>query len=188
MVTKATAKKSNKVEKFEVTGFEEKIARARRLQAEIEAKQAEIQEIRSDVTTKCDMYRKTWEKKGKFYKTFSINSADGTPASVVFKNQFSNIDISSEQEMRIVLGDTFNELYEIKKTVALNRGYDSEMMKKLLGSRYHEFFTEQEVIVNRGGFLEKRAELRAGMEAKLNKKLDEYSSSMQAVPEFRLKG
>jgi hypothetical protein len=188
-LTKANGKVKNEVEKFPVAGFEKKIPELRQIDAQIEALMNKRNAIKEEILSKVVQSRKHWEKKGKFYKTFVIQSSDGVDAIVLFKNIFSKVDPSQETVMRQSLTDkVFDELYKVVKVTALKAKTDWQALRDILGKRADEFLAESKHIAHCDGFMEKRAELRSQVSAEINKVLDEYVESIQASPDLRLKG
>ncbi|MGW8178476.1 MAG: hypothetical protein ACWGQW_06895 [bacterium] len=188
-LTKANGKTKNEVEKFPVTGFEKTVPELRKIDTDIAALLKRRDELREKILDNVRKSRKHWEKKGKFYKTFVIQSADGVDAIVLFKNAFSKVDAEQEPEMREKLTDAiFDQLYEVVTVQALKSKPDWAELKKLLGKRADEFIKESKHISHRSEFMETRADLRNQVSTEINKVLDEYTESVQATPDLRLKG
>jgi hypothetical protein len=188
-LTKANGKTKNEVEKFPVAGFEKKVPELRKIDEQIAALMEKRQSIREEITKKVTQSRKHWEKKGKFYKTFVIHSADGVDATVLFKNTFSKVDPEQEPEMRKNLTDAiFDALYEVVEVTALKAKPDWAALRTALGKAADDFLRTSKHIAHRKGFMEERAELRNDVSNEINKVLDEYTESVQATPDLRLKG
>lgn len=188
-LTKTNGKTKKEVDKFPVMGYEKVIPRLRKIDADIMKLFEERKKLQETITTNVRKIRKHWEKKGKFYKTFVIQSADGVDATILFKNSFSKVDVDNEKEMREKLGDpVFNQLYEVVTVHALKNRIDWTELRKVLGNRSEEFVRASKHIAHKKGFMETRADLRNQVSTEVNKTLDEYTESVQAVPDLRLKG
>lgn len=188
-LTKANGRTKNEVEKFPVTGFEKAIPELRSIDDQIANLLERRNTLKEKILDNVRKSRKHWEKKGKFYKTFVIQSADGVNATVLFKNAFSKVDQNQEPEMREKLTDViFEQLYEVVTVHALKSKPDWEELKKLLGKHADDFIRESKHIAHRKGFMEARADLRNQVSTEINKVLDEYTESVQATPDLRLKG
>lgn len=188
-LTKASGKTKNEVEKFPVTGFEKQVPELRKIDIQIADLMTKRSEIKEKIVKKVVQSRKHWEKKGKFYKTFTIQSADGVDATVLFKNTFSKVDSEQEPEMRKNLTDkVFNELYEVTEATSLKPKTDWKELRTVLGKRTDDFLKTTKHIGHKKEFMEKRAELRSEVTVEINKVLDEYTESVQATPDLRLKG
>jgi len=186
-LTKLDGKKDNKVERFEVTGCEAKVVEIRGIDKQVEELQGKRTKLREVIIESVQKLRKAWEKKGKMYKSFTILSQDGVPATVLFKNAFSRIDPANELAMREALGKYFDELYSKSTSTALRKNADIDELKKLLGARFAEFFDQQTFIDHKEGFMEKRADLRSEVTKPINDALDSYTKDMQAQPDLRMK-
>lgn len=188
-LTKANGKTKNEVEKFPVTGFEKTVPELRKIDSDIAELMTRREELRKKILDNVRKSRKHWEKKGKFYKTFVIQSADGVDAIVLFKNAFSKVDPDNEAEMREKLGDAvFDQLYSVIEVQALVNKPDWEELRKALGKRADEFIKKSKHIAHNKDFMETRADLRGQVSTEINKVLDEYTESVQATPDLRLKG
>lgn len=188
-LAKANGKAKVEVEKFPVTGFETTVPELRKIDEQIAHLTDQRNQKREEILKNVRKLRKHWEKKGKFYKTFIIQSKDGVSAVVLFKNAFSKVDSDMETEMREKLGDeVFNDLYEVVTVEALKRKPSWADLRKALGKRANEFIDKSKHISHRKEFMEMRADLRTQVSTEINKVLDEYTESVQATPDLRLKG
>jgi len=187
-LNKSNGKSSKEVEKFPVTGFEKKVPELREIDKQIQELSERRNKIKEEILDKVVKNRRHWEKKGKFYKSFIIQSADGVDATVLFKNIFSKVDPEQEPEMRKHLTDAiFDELYEVTEITALKPKPKWDELKLILGKRVDDFIQTSKHISHRKDFMEKRAELRDKVSIEINKTLDEYTESVQASPDLRLK-
>lgn len=187
-LTKTNGKSKNEVEKFPVTGFEKEIPELRKIDGEIQALMEARNEIKARIIEKVVKSRRHWEKKGKFYKSFVIYSGDGVNATVLFKNIFSKVDPEQELEMRKLLTNSvFDELYDITEVTALKPKPKWDELKLILGKRASDFLQTSKHISHKKDFMERRADLRDKVSADINKTLDEYTESVQASPDLRLK-
>lgn len=188
-LTKTNGKTKNEVEKFPIAGFEKKVPELRKIDQQIADLTEKRNTIKTEIIKKVVQNRKHWEKKGKFYKTFVIQSADGVDATVLFKNTFSKVDPSEEPEMRKTLTDkVFDELYVVTETVSLKPKTDWKELRTALGKKADEYLKTTKHIGHTSEFMERRAEMRADLKPEINKSLDEYTDSVQATPDLRLKG
>jgi hypothetical protein len=60
-------------------------------------------------------------------------------------------------------------------------------LKMILGKRADDFLSTSKHIAHKKDFMERRAELRDKVSTEVNKTLDEYTQSVQATPDLRLK-
>lgn len=192
MVKKTQLTMSNgsksEVEKYKLAGFEDLVVELRKRTKKIaelqEAQQADVSVVMNFVRTA----KLKQEKEGRLYKTFVLESSDGVPAQIIFKNAFSKLPAENEEKMRELIGDVFDRLYDKQTTSKIKPKADMEELRKILGERVGEFFKDDEVIVHQKEFMEKRAQLRKDCNAKVNKAIDDFTEQCQAKPDLRLKG
>lgn len=176
----------SKTEKYTVKGLEAVVPEVRKIDEQMLKLQEHRQSMKSMILNKVMPLKQKEEKAGRLYKTFVVESDDGVPAQVVFKNAFSKIPVENLEQMRKELGNNFDELYEVTRTIAPRRGVNWDKLKKLLGSKFNDYFAETEVITHKKDFMERRAELREHVNKRTNDVLDQYTKDCQATPDLRV--
>jgi hypothetical protein len=178
----------SETEKYEVTGFEALIPEIRKVDKEIEALDGKREAMRDAMMNRIRDIKLTEEEKGILYKTFIVNSADGIPATVLFKNSFSKLDVENEAVMRKMLGDLFDTLYTKESSMQLRKGVDLDALRKALGPLAETYFEKKEYIAFAKDFMEQRLPIRKTADKKVNAQIDKWASDCQAKPDLRLKG
>jgi len=187
-VTLKLADGKSHVEKFEVTGFENLVPEIRKLDGEMDKLQQKRQDMRNILMNRVREIKKVEEGKGLLYKTFVIQSEDGVPANILFKNSFSKLDSENEDAMVDVLGNTFHELFERNEVVVLKKNVNMDDVRKALGKNFDVFFEEKKFISFVKDFMERHMSMRRHLPKKINAMLDKWASENQASPDLRMKG
>jgi hypothetical protein len=178
----------SETEKYEVTGFEALIPEIRNLDKEIEKLNEKRESMRDVMMNSIKNIKLVEEEKGILYKTFLVGSADGVPATVLFKNSFSKLDVENEEVMRKVLGDLFDTLFTKESTMVMRKGVDMEALRKALGAAAETFFEKKEHIAFTKDFMEQRLPVRKTATKQINAQIDKWTSDCQAKPDLRMKG
>jgi hypothetical protein len=166
----------SETEKYEVTGFEALIPEIRNLDKELEKLNEKREAMRDVMMNRIKDIKLTEEEKGILYKTFIVSSADGVPATVLFKNAFSKLDVENEEIMRKVLGDVFDTLFTKESSMQLRKGVDLEALRKALGTLADTYFEKKEYIAFAKDFMEQRLPLRKTADKKINAQIDKWTS------------
>ena len=178
----------SKTEKYTVSSLKAVVPQIRTLDGQMEKLVEQRDLMKKMILNTVKPLKEKEERAGHLYKTFIIESDDGVPATVLFKNAFSKIPADNEPEMRKNLGEHFDELYEVTTQIALRRNVKWEDLRKVLGSKFDDFFGETKIISHKSDFMERRAELRGAAPKKVNDALDVYTKDCQATPDLRMKG
>lgn len=176
----------SKIEKYTVKGLEGVVPQIRKIDNDMAKMQEHRKAMKNMIINKVMPIKEKEEKAGRLYKTFIIESDDGAPATVLYKNAFSKIPISNEEQMRKELGDYFNELYEITTQIAPRRGINWDKLRKVLDDKFDDFFGETRIIAHKKDFMERRAELRGEANKRVNDVLEQYTKDCQASPDLRV--
>lgn len=176
----------SKTEKYTVKGLEGVVPQIRKIDNDMAKMQEHRKAMKNMIINKVMPIKEKEEKAGRLYKTFIIESDDGAPATVLYKNAFSKIPISNEEQMRKELGDYFNELYEITTQIAPRRGINWDKLRKVLDDKFDDFFGETRIIAHKKDFMERRAELRGEANKRVNDVLEQYTKDCQASPDLRV--
>ena len=120
----------------------------------------------------------------------SIASADGRPVSVSWTGQYKPIDARHEPLMREVLGDTFDDLFEVRVSVKARKGLTMEELEATLGDDLSLLLRVCEVtpsVAPQPGYtgLRHRAGLRLDNETL--EVIDDVVAAVQYEPRVRLK-
>jgi len=180
--------KNDTVEKYSLTGFEAMIPEIRKIDEEMESLNKKREEMRDMMMDRVRAIKQEEEERGILYKTFLVASADGIPATVMFKNVFSKLDVENEPVMRKVLGNTFSELFRKDKSMVLKKTASLDALREALGDKADVFFETKEFIAFEKDFMEKRAALRKDLKPNINAQLDKWATDSQAKPDLRMKG
>jgi len=180
--------KNDTVEKYDLTGFEDMVPEFRKIDEEMEKLNSKREELRGMIMDRVRAIKQEEEERGILYKTFLVASSDGVPATVMFKNVFSKLDVENETIMRKVLGNTFSELFKKDKSMSLKKSASLDALREALGDKADVFFETKEFIAFEKDFMEKRAALRKELKPAVNAQLDKWATDSQAKPDLRLKG
>jgi hypothetical protein len=178
---------SGKTPKLEVGGLENKVVEMRKRLADIESLEAQQKLDEEDVLTKVKGKRLAAEADGDLYKTALVNSGDGVPAKVTFKNQFKQISTEHEEALRTHLKTTYDTLFTTRHDVKLRDGVSIDQLKELLGDKLGLLFDVTPYIGVTSDFMEKRAALRRNLDKKTNAVLDSITEQAQYRPSISLK-
>jgi len=173
--------------KLEVTGLEPQIAAMRQRLGQIESLKAQQAIDEKMVLDKVKVERVAAEADGDLYKTALVNSADGVPAKVTFKNQFKQISTEHEGDLRTALKTAYDALFTTKHEVKLRDGVTIEQLKAALGDKLGLLFDVTPYIAPQSDFMEKRAALRRTLDKNTNKTLDSVTDQAQYCPSMSLK-
>lgn len=176
------------VEKLEVSGFESVVPQIRKIDDQVTALQEQRLQMKDLILNKVRDVKRDTEEKGALYKSFIIKSEDDAPAVVQYKNMFSKLDPSNEEEMRKVLNGHYDTLFETKHDIKMKDNADLEKLRALLGDNFDVFFNSTKHIAFKKEFMENRASLRDKLTKQSNVVLDRWVSQNQASPDLRMKG
>lgn len=187
-LTKPSKKTSGgQTPKLEVEGFEQKVVVMRQRLAQIESLEAQQKLDEEEVLGKVKAERVEAEASGELYKTALINSADGVPAKVQFKNQFKQISTEHEGDLRTYLKNVYDTLFSTRHEVKLRDGVSIERLREVLGDKIDVLFDVTPYIGVCPDFMEKRAALRRSLDKKTNAVLDSVVEQAQYKPSITLK-
>lgn len=183
---KKLSAESGKVEKAEVTGFEAVVVEMRRLDKEMERLAEEREKARDLIMNKVRAMFKENVDDGKLIKSYVVHSEDKVPATVLFKNAFSKLDAANEPAMREVLKDAYDSLFVGDTDIKLKKDVDFDVLRKLLGDKFDEFFAETNYIGFQKQWMETAMELRSKLTKSQVAQLDLWQKACQSQPDFRL--
>lgn len=178
--------KKSKTQKYTVTSLKAVVPEVRKIDENIVKLQENRKLIKTMILNTVIPIKKKEEKEGRLYKTFIVESNDGEPATVLFKNAFKNIPAHNEDKMREELGEYFDDLYEVKVNISLIPTVKWDDLKKALGNKFYDFFQETHSIAHKSDFMERRAEIRDKANRRTNDVLDTYTKECQASPDLRV--
>ena len=175
--------------KLEIRGLEEMVARLRQRHMQIESLETEQAIDEDQLLTKVKDERLTAEMAGDFYKSVLVDSADGVPAKVVFKNMFKQIDCCHEPELREHLKKSYDPLFEVRYSMKLrdNGKASYDKLKQLLGNNLELLFDVTPFVSPVENFLEKRAQMRPLLDKKVNAVLDSVTEQAIYKPSISYK-
>ena len=175
--------------KLEIKGLEAVVARMRQRHMQIESAQTEQKLDEEQMLGAVKAQRLTSEEAGHFYKTIVVDSADGIPAKIIFKNMFKQIDTCHETELREHLKKGYDPLFETKYEVKLrdNSAATYEKLQQLLGNNLTLLFEVTPFIAPKDSFMEKRAQMRPLLDKKVNTVLDSVVDQAQYKAQVSLK-
>jgi len=175
--------------KLEIKGLEADVAKMRQRHMQIESLETEQALDEEKLLTTVKEQRLSSEVEGQFYKNVLVDSADGIPAKIVFKNMFKQIDCCHEPELREHLKKCYDQLFEVRYSVKLreNNAVTYEKLKQLLGSNLELLFEVTPFISPRDEFMEKRSQMRGLLDKKTNAVLDSVTEQAQYKPSVNFK-
>lgn len=175
--------------KLEIKGLEAVVARMRQRHMQIESMTTEQKLDETGMLTTVKEQRLSSEEAGQFYKVVLVDSADGIPAKVIFKNMYSKIDVSHEPELREHLKNGYDPLFEVRYDVKLrdNGNATYEKLKQLLGTNFELLFEVTPFISPKDEFMERRAQMRPMLDKKVNQVLDTVVEQAQYKPQVSFK-
>ena len=176
----------SKTEKYTVKGLEKVVPQIREIDVDMVKLQKQRQVMKDMILNTVRPIKEKEERTGRLYKTFIIESNDGLAATVLYKNAFSKIPASNEEQMRKELKDHFDELYDVTTQIAPRRGINWDKLKTLLGDKFEDYFGETKIISHKKDFMERRAEMRSEVNKRTNDVLDQYTKDCQATPDLRV--
>lgn len=184
MLTKPDKSKSEskKSEKLKVKGLEELATKMQKRAQQIEVLSVEQKIDRKNLLTTVKQKRVEAEQNGKFCKTALVETNNKHPVKVTYKNAFSKINVEHEGELKSVLGNLYNSLYERHREVKLKADVDIEYVKQLLGDKLEALFDVTEYITPKGQFMEQRAAMRPTLNNKTNDLIDNLTDQVQHSP------
>ena len=181
-------KEKKQVEKPKIKGFEALVATVRKQVTQIEEIQKQIKAAKEIVLNSVRLKRDESEREGKLFKTFIIESEDGEPGIVQYKNQYKKLPIDNLAKMHEALSaGVFDRLYEVVETISFKKDSDLELLQKLLGERFWDFFEKEITINHQSDFMEKRMAIRSELNTQQNRAVDDYTSQTQSKPDLRVK-
>lgn len=181
------AETDNKVDKYEVKGLEDLPVQIREIDQKINELTEAREAMRNLIMNHVGPLMKENVTKGLLYKTYLIASKDNSPAQVIYKNMFSQLDPSNEKVMRETLGPYFDEFFGINHQSSMKKNADLARLKAVLGDKYSDFFDDKTTIGFVKDFMEKRASLHPKLTKEMRGQLDGWTKEYQAKPDLRLK-
>ena len=180
-------KKSNKSPNLDIEGHGERVVRMRKRHAQIESLKTEQELDKDELMEAVKSSRLEAEEEGEFYRIALVKSADDTPAKVIFKNMFKQIDIGHESELRKYLKKGYDPLFETRYSVKLRNNKSVERLRELLGNDLDLLFEVTPFVSPVDDFMEKRAQLRPTLDKKVNATVDNVTDQAQYQPQINLK-
>jgi len=180
--------KNDTVEKYEVSDLKAVVPEIRKIDEEMKELSKKREALHDMIMDRVRAIRQDEEERGILYKTFIVDSTDGVPATVMFKNVFSKLDVENEPVMRKVLGDVFDTLFKKDENMVLRKTASLDALREALGDKAEVFFETKEFISFEKDFMEKRAAIRKNLKPNVNAQLDKWMADNQAKPDLRLKG
>ena len=175
------------VEKLEVTGFESVVPQIRNIDDQVTKLQEQRQLMKDLILNRVRDVKRDTEEKGVLYKSYLIKSEDDQPAIVQYKNMFSKLDLSNEEQLKKTLNSHYDLLFETQCDVKVKNNADIEKLRTLLGENFDVFFSSTKYIAFKKEFMENRAAVRDKLTKPSNAMLDRWVSENQASPDLRMK-
>jgi hypothetical protein len=173
--------------KLVIKGYAATVKKIRRRMLRI----AEMEEAnRADkrlLISECREKRIESEKEGQFFKNCLVDGGNQDPIRITFTNKFRKIDPIHKEKLKYVIGDKFDDLFEIESKITVTDQDKISELKKILGSRFEELLDVTTSITTKKDFMEKRARLRPLMDKSTNEDLDELIQELQHQPLFSTK-
>ena len=173
--------------KLEIEGHEALVVRMRQRHMQIESLEAEQKIDEVELLEDVRASRLEAEEEGQFYKVILVNSADGVPAKVIFKNMFKQIDVAHEDELRRHLKNGYDPLFEVRYNVKLRDNTSVSRLRELLGPNCDLLFEITPYISPKKDAMERRAQMRPVLDKKTNAVLDSVFEQAQYKPQLSLK-
>ena len=184
----AVPTKNKKPAPVVLTGHEKVVDLLALKHSEIEAAQGVVAHTRTSLDPVVTKFRIGREAEGEFTKTIQVAGTKAN-ATYTFRDSYAKIDVSVEQNLKALLGPTYDKLFERKKTVSVKT--DDASMNRLrqlaLVHGFMDLLEEDEFLVPVDDFRRQRFEMRGELTSAQNKALDDVVKQVSGKPALSFK-
>lgn len=186
----AAKKKGGRTDKLVIDTQKKRVARMRARAQEIASLAGEQAIDEEKLRAVCTRRRMEAEIEGAFFKSCLVESADGSPALVTFKDAYGKVAVEHEEALSAVLGDLYPTFVKRKVSASVAADFTLDELKDAFGDKFpllNKFFKLEEALYFSGSLMETRAALRTNARKANMDTLDKIVEKVQHKPSISLK-
>lgn len=186
---KAKPIQKGKVQPLILTGFEKQVDLAYKKNIEVKEAEKAVEMLRvgeDGLDKRATDFRAKHEADGHFTKTVLVKGSEAN-ASYSFKDSYSKIDVSVEEDLKKLLGGEYGNLFTRRKDVSIKKGSLDKIIELAKQHGFTDLLEEDEYLLPVDEFREVRADKRAVFTTEQNDAIDKVVVQVASKPTLTFK-